>query len=137
MDMQEEKVIHKELSYKVIGTLFDVFDELGAEYSEKFFEKAVAKGLELKGIKFQRQVPYKVYFKGEVIGTCYFDFLVEGKIILELKKGDYFGRKNIQQIQNYLQVSKLELGIIANFTRKGVKFIRILNSQNYNKNEDT
>jgi len=56
-----------------------------------------------------------------------FDFLIEDKIILEIKAGNRFSRKNIEQTYSYLKASKLELGILANFTDSEVKFKRILN----------
>jgi GxxExxY protein len=129
----QDKVIYKELSYEVVGVLFDVFVDVGYGYSEKYYQRAIAKGFKKQNIHFKEQVPYTLKFKGEQIGKFYFDFLIEKKIILEIKVGEFYGRKNIQQLRNYLKVSGLELGILANFTLSGVKFIRILNMANYKK----
>ena len=57
----------------------------------------------------------------------YFDFLIDKKIILEIKVGNYFSRKDIQQLFAYLKVSGLQLGIIAHFTSSGVKYKRVVN----------
>jgi len=59
--------------------------------------------------------------------------LIENKIVLEIKKGNYFGKRNIEQILNYLKMTNLKLGILANFTPNGVKFLRVLNSDKYRK----
>jgi len=57
----------------------------------------------------------------------YFDFLIDGKIILETKVRNYFSKKDIDQLCSYLKVKNLKLGIIAHFTKTGVKFKRIVN----------
>jgi len=79
---EKSKVIYPELSYMIVGILFEVYNELGAGYKEKYYEKAVIKGFKDKNIIFKNQVPYKIRFQGEVIGINYLDFLVEDKIIL-------------------------------------------------------
>jgi GxxExxY protein len=123
----EGKVIYKELSFAIVGILYEVYNELGYGYQEKYYEKAIAKSLERQNIKFKRQAPFKIEFKGAVIGRNYLDFLVEDKIVLEIKKGNYFPKKNIEQVKQYLKLTKLKLAILANFTSKDLKFIRILN----------
>lgn len=72
-------------------------------------------------------MPFEIRFKGESIGRYFFDFLIEDKIILEIKKETNFRRHNIEQLLGYLKKSNLKLGILVNFTKDGVKFKRILN----------
>lgn len=122
-----EKVIYKELSYKTMGAIFEVFRELGSGFKEKYYEDAIAKEFRIKGIEFKRQIPYKLMYKGEIIGNYRFDFLIEDKIIVELKQGDYFSKNNITQVLQYLKASGLKLAILVNITSGGVKFKRILN----------
>lgn len=83
--------------------------------------------LKENGIKFigQQFVPIKI--SENVIGKYFLDFLVEDKLILELKVGDYFDKTNMAQVIAYLKATNKKLAIIANFTRMGVKFRRILN----------
>jgi len=121
------KVVHKELSYEVVGILFEVYNELGFGYQEKHYEKAIEKALMRSKVAFKRQAPFILKFKGENIGKYYLDFLIENKIVLEIKKGNYFPKRNINQVKEYLKVTKLKLAILANFTSAGVKFLRILN----------
>lgn len=110
--------------------MYEVFNELGYGYQEKHYEKAVEKCFKEKNLKYKRQLPYKVLFQGEEIGKFYFDFLVENKIIIELKKGDYFAKRNINQVKEYLKATGLKLAIIVNFTHHGIKTLRILNPNN-------
>jgi len=86
--------------------------------------------LQEKKIKCKRQVPYKISVKGEVIGRYFLDFLIEDKIILEIKRGNYFPKRNIKQIKGYLKATNMKLAIIACFTSNGVKFFRALNPSN-------
>jgi len=125
------EIIYKELSYEIVGVLFEVFNDLGYGHKESYYEKAVARGFDYRSIKYRRQVPFKLNFKGKEIGRYYLDFLIDGKIVLEIKRGNYFGKKNIEQVFNYLKVTNLKLAILANFTPNGIKFIRIVNSDKF------
>ena len=78
-------------------------------------------------IPHKEQVPYNIKYKNEIIGRYFLDFLIDGKIILEIKKDTNFRRTNIEQVVGYLKETNLRLGIIVNFTKEGVKFKRILN----------
>jgi len=124
------KVIHKKLSFDIVGILFEVYNKLGYGYQEKYYEKAIEACLIERKYKYKRQAPYTIEFKGQFIGRYYFDFIIEDKIILEIKKGNYFDRRNISQVKGYLKASGLKLAILANFTPNGVKFFRVFNPEN-------
>ena len=127
---QEDKVIYKELSYNIVGILFDVSNELGFGCQEKYYDDAVAKALGLKQIKFKRQIPFNIKYKDNIIGKARLDFLIEDKIVLELKVGKYFTKQSFNQVKGYLKATNKKLAIMAIFTFKGVRFIRILNENN-------
>jgi len=122
-----KKIIYSELSYRIVNVLFNVYNNLGYGYSEKHYEKAIKIEFQEEGIKFVSQCPYKIKYKGEIIGRYFMDFMVENKIILEIKKGNYFSKNNFNQVNGYLTATGLKLGILANFTSSGVKFKRVLN----------
>ena len=124
---QIEKVIHKELSYKIVGILFEVYNELGYGYKEKYYEKALEIAFSEQEIKFKTQVPFVLKFKEKIIGRNYLDFLIEDKIVLEIKKGKHFSKNNLDQVKQYLKITNLKLAILANFTPDGIKYIRVLN----------
>ena len=127
MNNCEDKVIYKELSYEIVGILFEVYNELGYGYQEKFYEKAIAKCFDEKGIYYKKQSSYRIRFHGEIIGRYYIDFVIENKIVLELKRGNYFSKKNIEQIKGYLMATNLKLTLLAHFTSNGVKIFRAFN----------
>lgn len=122
-----EKIIYSELSYEIVKTLFQVHNELGYGYQEKYYQKALEIAFIKNNIEFSPQCPYKIRFKGEIVGKYYIDFIIENKIVLEIKKGNYYAKSNFDQVYGYLRATGLKLGILANFTREGVKYKRILN----------
>lgn len=123
----ENKVVHKELSYIVIGAIFEVYNELGYGFKERYYEDAIAKEFERRNIKYKRQFASDLKYKGEIIGKYRFDFLVEEKIIIELKTGDFYSKQNMTQAVQYLKAANLELAILVNITQHGVKYRRVLN----------
>ena len=125
--LQREDLIYPELSYKLVGLAYNVFNELGHGHLERIYQKAYAKELKEADITFKEQAPYQVIYKEEVIGNNFLDFLIEDKVIIELKRSDFHSKKYIDQISNYIKVSNLKLAILINFTSNGVRIKRIVN----------
>lgn len=122
----EEKYIHGDLSYKLMGILFTVFKQLGGGYQEKYYQKAIKLKPEEANIPYLEQVRTDLELNGHFIGRYYMDFVIDGKIVLEIKSKCIFNQRDIRQVLGYLKRSQLKLGILANFTNEGVKFKRIL-----------
>lgn len=123
----KKDLIYPELSYQIVGILFEVYNQLGPGYHEKYYQRAVAAELKRCRLSFREQVFIPLRFKKETISRQYLDFLIEGKVVLEIKKGDRFSKRNIEQIISYLKAAGLKLGILANFGSKDLKFKRIIN----------
>jgi GxxExxY protein len=121
-------LLYPDLSYQIIGILFDVFLNLGYGYRENQYQKAIEIALKNSGVQYQKELPVKISYKGQFVATNYLDFLIDGKIILEIKQGNRFVKNDFDQIFNYLKATGLKLGILARFTRSGVKFRRIANT---------
>jgi len=125
--LRREDLVYPELCFKIVGVLFEVYNELGYGHSEKVYQKAVAIALKNAGLKFTEQKYYPLMFQGEKIGSGYFDFIVEEIIVLELKKGDRFVKAHIDQVNEYLVSNKLKLGILAYFAPRNLHYKRIVN----------
>lgn len=125
--LQKVDLVYPDLSYKIIGVLFDVFNTLGKGYKEMYYQRAIGKSLKELRIHFSEQVNAPLNFKGQKIGDHRFDFLIENKIVLEIKRGDYFSPSHIRQLHGYLLSTGLQLGLLVYFSSKGIKFKRILN----------
>jgi len=127
VELKRKDLIYPELCYKVMGVLFEVWTRLGYGHKEKIYQKAIEEEFKSAKLEFQRELPVKIIYKNNLIGLYYFDFLIKDKIILETKIRNYFSPKNINQLYSYLKVKNLKLGLIAHFTKTGVKFKRVVN----------
>ena len=107
----ENKVIYKELGYEIVGVLFEVYNDLGYGYKEKYYERAIEQAFIKRKIEFKRQAPFNISCKDKIIGRNYLDFLVENKVVLEIKKGEHFSKNNLDQIKEYLHITKMKLAI--------------------------
>lgn len=112
-----------------MGVLFKVHSELGSRYQEKYYQRAVALGFDDEGLQYQREIKVDLRFKEKIIGKYILDFLVENKIIVELKTVDRFSQTDFKQVLAYLKAKNLKLGILANFRTKNLSYKRILNSE--------
>jgi len=124
---RKSKIVYPELSYKIVGILFEVYNQLGSGHQEKYYQRAIEVAFKENNFVFKRQLPLDINFKNNKIGKYFLDFLIENKIVLEIKRGNYFPKKNIEQVYAYLKITGLKLAILANFTSTGIKFHRILN----------
>lgn len=120
-------LVYPELSYKLIGYAYEVFNELGPGHSEKTYTKAYALMLRKNGHEYKEQVYYPVRFKNEVISRAFLDFIVEEKIIIETKKNVRFSKTHIDQVLDYIKRSNFKLAILITFTYEGVVSKRIVN----------
>jgi GxxExxY protein len=127
MKLRKTDLIYPELSYAILGCAFDVHNQIGPGQLEKTYQKAFRAAFASRNIPVQEQVYYPVVFQGEVVGKNYFDFLVDARIIVEIKKGALFSRANIEQVSRYLQSSGLKLAILINFGVHGVSSKRVVN----------
>lgn len=119
--------VYSDLSYRIIGVLFEVWNNVGVGHKEKFYQKAVANELGISKIQFREQLPVKLEYKGKSLGIYYFDFMIEDKVVLEIKIRNHFSKKDIEQLYSYLKAKNLKLGIIAHFTKSGVRVKRVVN----------
>lgn len=125
--MKRDDLIYPKLCYQIIGILYDVFNEIGSGHRELVYQRAIESAFKEKGVSFQSQVYSPINYKNKVVGKNYLDFLINNEIILEIKKDTIFRKPFINQVYSYLKAKNLKLGIIANFTREGVRFKRIVN----------
>lgn len=122
------KLIEPELSYKIIGILFKVHTELGNRFAEKYYQRAVEVELKKQGLSYQKEIAVEMEYSGQKIGKYILDFLIENKIVLELKAIGQIRKEDIRQILAYLRASNLKLGIIADFRSPSLTYKRVLNS---------
>lgn len=115
-------LVHPELSYKIVGALYDVYNAIGPGHLERVYQKAVTEALKDRKLTFAEQVQADLVYKGKPVGKYFLDFLVENAVVLELKQGDRFRRHNIEQTISYLKATNLKLAILANFNETRCSF---------------
>jgi len=130
--LERNDLIYSELSYKIIGCAYDVFNSIGGGHKEAVYQKAMNLALKEKELIVKEQHYYPVVYKNEVVGKNYFDFCVEDKIIVELKSLGRFSKANYDQVLNYLNVSNLKLALLISFGTEEVRCKRVVNFQAIN-----
>jgi GxxExxY protein len=123
------KIIQKELSYNIIGCVYEMYNEVGYGYREKHYQKILAEIFKERKIYFKRELYGKIIFHNKIIAKYYLDFLIENKIVVELKVAEDFHNQHINQVLSYLKANNLKLGILVLITKSGVKYFRVLNSK--------
>jgi GxxExxY protein len=120
------EIVHKELSYKIIGLAMQVHSRLGIGFLEKVYENALTVLLRREGIKAKQQHSIKVYFEDQIVGDYMADIIVDDSIILEIKALDRISDVHRAQALNYLRATELRLAIILNFGKKKLEYERLV-----------
>src|SRR5690554_1920079 len=119
---------YKDITEKVIGAAFEVHKFLGNGFQEVIYQRALAYEMFKAGLAFEREKEQEIYYKDldEPIGTRRADFIVEGKILVELKAIIQLEDVHLAQVLNYLKAYKLEVGLLINFGSKSLTFKRLV-----------
>ena len=109
------KLIYADTTYKVRGCAFNVFNELGNGHKEAVYQKALEKELIQQNIPYKKESSINVNYKGESIGNYRPDFIIDDKIIIELKAVEFLPVSFEKQLVHYLKSTEFKLGILINF----------------------
>ena len=110
--------MHQQLTYKIIGVFYDVYNELGHGFLESVYQRSLGLALQAAGLQICWPVDIPVWFRGEQVGYFEGDMLVERSVLLELKAVRALDGSHQAQLLNYLRATDLEVGLLLNF---GVK----------------
>ncbi|MBN2685643.1 MAG: GxxExxY protein [Pontiellaceae bacterium] len=127
---------HKELTEKIIGCAYRVYNKMGFGFLESVYEKCLMIELKKAGLIAEAQVPIDVEYDGENVGEFVADVLVEQAVILELKSVRRIIRAHEIQLVNYLTATGKEIGLILNFAEEKVEVKRKVRSLNYLDQQD-
>jgi len=109
------------LAHDVIGAAIEVHRTLGPGYLESVYAEALAIEFNFRSLDFSSQVPVSVSYKGHVVGEGRLDFLVEGRLVVELKAVEALAPVHHAQVISYLKSTGLHLGLLINFNVPGLK----------------
>ncbi|MYG00507.1 GxxExxY protein [Candidatus Poribacteria bacterium] len=115
-----------EITGKIIKAAYEVHTFLGNGFQEVIYQRALSLEMERVGLGFAREVEYDIYYKDnpKPIGNRRADFLVEGKVLVELKAVTELEDVHIAQLLNYLKVYRIEVGLLLNFGEKKLEYKR-------------
>jgi len=123
----EKDLPEYELSRKIIGLVFGIYNNLGYGLREKFYQAALEKELKSNRITFSRESYGVVKYKGERIGKYFLDFFIEGKIAVELKVRNEIYQTHVNQLLNYLKSENIKVGLLLVISKQGVLVKRLVN----------
>jgi GxxExxY protein len=127
---------HADITQKIIGCAFEVHNFLGSGFQEVIYQRALALELNAAGLNFAREVEQPIFYKDyqDEIGTRRSDFIVEGKVLVELKAITELEKTQLSQILNYLKAYKFEVGLLINFGGNSVEFKRVVLNEDHPSN---
>ena len=114
----KERVIYPELSYLIYGLCFKIHKNLGRFRNERQYGDAVEGLLRESGIEYEREKKLPTSFEGEKTGRNIVDFLIDGKIVLELKTKGFLTKEDYFQMKRYLVSCNKKLGILVNLDKQ-------------------
>jgi GxxExxY protein len=121
------KLLHGEITEQIIGAAFEVHRVLGYGFLEKVYQKAMTVELERRGLTVIPEASASVYYREVCVGEYYADLLVADKVIVELKTAKDLNLFDEAQLINEVRATRREVGLLINFGRDGVRFIRVVN----------
>jgi GxxExxY protein len=107
-----------------------VHSTLGNGFQEVIYQRALTIEMAKQGLSFQRELEMQIYYDGHEIGTRRVDFLVESKVMVEMKALTTLEDVHLAQAINYLEAYKLEVGLLLNFGAKSLEYKRLIKSLN-------
>jgi len=106
---------NKDLTHNIIACFYEVFSDLGYGFLESVYQNALDIELRNCGLNFKRETQLQVLYQEQPVGFFRADFLIENKVIVEVKAGANFHESAIYQTLNYLRMAKLETGLVVHF----------------------
>lgn len=109
---------HEELTQRIIGAFYQVYNELGQGFLESVYLNSLAIALGDIGVRVEKEQPITVHFRGQTVGEFRSDLLVEGRVLCELKAVSSIDPAFEAQLLNYLRATDIEVGLLLNFGPK-------------------
>ena len=123
-----ETLKYGDITGTVLGCAFEVHTYLGNGFQEVIYQRAMAYEMTRAGLSFAREIEQEIYYRDmrEPIGTRRADFVVEGKVLVELKALIQLEDVHLAQVLNYLRAYRLEVGLLLNFGSKSLTYKRLV-----------
>jgi tRNA-splicing ligase RtcB len=123
-------LIYKDLTYRIIGAALEVKKVLGLGQKEIVYQNALEQEFKRKNLNYEREKEIEIKYKGNIVGYYKPDFIIENKILVEIKSVDKIDKEVMKQIWYYLKNTSFILALILNFSKNGLEIKRVLNLKN-------
>lgn len=120
----------EEITYKVNGCAMKVHNTLGSGFQEVIYQRCLAIELNKIGLNFSREVEQTIYYENIEVGKRRADFIIENKIVVELKAVINLENAHLAQAKNYVVAYQFPIGLLINFGATSLQFKKIYNSNN-------
>ncbi len=117
-----------ELTYKINGCAMKVHNTLGSGFQEVIYQRCLAIELERAGLTFAREQSHVIYYEGIEVGTRRADFIVDDRVVVELKAMIDLADVHLAQAKNYVVAYNKPIGLLINFGAKSLQFKKIYNT---------
>lgn len=122
-----KQLLYEELTYKIIGISMRVHEELGPGFLEAVYEEAIVVEFQEEGIPFRNQAEVDICYKGKKLEKKYrADFIIDEKVLLEIKGTSGLTEIHEAQMINYLKATGLRVGLLVNFGKSSLEWKRII-----------
>ncbi|MDD5367624.1 MAG: GxxExxY protein [Anaerolineaceae bacterium] len=122
--MQNPALLHRELTYQIIGAAIEVHKILGPGFLESVYQASLAREFSIREIEFLQQVPLPICYKGTSVGNYIADMVVDDKVVVELKAIKTLTDADEAQLINYLKLTGIKVGLLINFGSQSLQHIR-------------
>jgi GxxExxY protein len=125
-DEHPDKLLHRDITEKIIGSAFEVHRELGYGFLERVYERALQVELIRRRSTAEIEKRVQVRYKEVVVGDYDSDLIVDGCVLVELKVNPQYDRRDEAQLLNVLKATGLKVGLLVNFGRAKVEYKRLV-----------
>lgn len=126
MKTNDTNIVYPDLSYQIMGAIFEVHKKLGPGFLESVYQKALIEELPERGMNVETEKVVDLTYKEKRIGIHRLDLVVGNKVVVELKTVEGFSIHHKAQLTSYLKASGYKLGILVNFSKAKVEYRRVL-----------
>lgn len=121
--MKDNQYLYDDLTRTILGSCFDVMNDLGSGFLEAIYKNALTVLLKEKGLNLEVEKRYELVYRGKKIGLYIADIIVEGCVIVELKCCNIILGEHQAQVINYLKASDLLVGLLVNFGKRKIRIL--------------
>jgi GxxExxY protein len=115
MNTDQSQFKYQEITEKIIGVFYDVYNEIGFGFLESVYEKCLVAALGQAGLTVQQQVSIPFFFRGQPLADFSADLLINEEALVEIKTCKSLDRAHEAQLLNYLKATQIEIGLLLNF----------------------